>query len=64
MDTKRLLGGLKPRSRGETVIKSFRLPKDLSESLEKICEKRGLSLSELVIAILDEAHKDYQKRDR
>jgi len=45
----------------ETISKTFRMPKDLLEQLEKLSNEQNLSLSKVVIQCCEYALKNLQK---
>lgn len=47
----------------ETISKTFRMPKDLIEELEKLADEKGLSLSKVVIQCCEYALQNLPKKE-
>ena len=48
------------RGYGETVTKTFRIPSDMAETLEKLAYDNDLSVNQLVVQCLDYAIKELE----
>jgi len=64
MNSRKLIQQMKLEGRGERQIVSFRFPSLLYKEFDDICEKEGLSKSEMLIRLMKEFIDDYKGRAR